>query len=1123
MQKMPSRSIFSWQSPISWVLLLVAALVAAVVAVKLLFVVAPGVDVDIRFSREQAINTAQQFQQQHFPELKTDRSAVVFVSDSGLQNYVELEGGGTKVFQSLIPQIDAVTHYWKVRNFAAGQQEELIMALSPQGDFISYAYLIPEKNPGAALDETAARALAEKGARELMGERFAEYKTLETRQKQQATGRVDFSFTYEHANLKANEARFRLELKVAGDKLVAVDTFKYIPESFGQRFSEMRALNAQISQIAFFVMAGIFGLGGLVGGGIWLFRRNELLWLKAFWPALIVGAGLASATLVNLPMAWMGYQTTSSAENFLFLFLVQVGGLLVAISLGFAIIYSVAEGLTRMAFADHPRLWDVFKPAALSPEILGRVLGAYAWTGFFLFYAMSFIWFSSEFLGWWRPSNIYSDPNILASWRPALGPIFMALQAGTWEECFFRAIPLALAVLIGKRFGIQKGLVIFVLILQAIVFAGAHANYAQMPGYSRLIELFFPAIVFGLVYLRFGLIVCVLTHFEYDLILLSLPIFTADNASLWLDRLLVIFAGSVPLLVLVWARLRRGAWSSLGDEWRNGKPVEKTPFEPAGVELGSKETAGSTNSDSTKAFTVKPWVMVLIALVSIVVMVGNSFKPERLVWPEYTVDRLQAAEKAEQYLLDRGVVLEGEWRRTTTVNNGQYQSRDFVWRHAGVAKTQELIGRYLDTPFWVVTWRKFDGPVEERSEYWQAWIYPDGSLHELIHQIPEGRKGAKLSREQAPAKAMAWIINQGWGDLNSLEQKSVEEFLKPERSDWVITYLDKAAFDQANGKAAVVIKLAGDQVVGYYRTIDIPQEWTRAEGERYSREQPFKIVAQVALLVLVALATLSFLRSAKARKFSFALALPWVLVTVLANTIVSLLWMESALANFQTSMSWMMQLGILLVGLLIGSVVIGLLVFLMAQAIHGQRPRPEARLAQDFLLGLVLAFGLVAYKSIVDFFFPTIWAPTPYSADLASYLPWLTVILNGFKGLLPHLFLIILCIGVMRFLSKKWRWWLVIALLIVWLICSSIASREFVTTLMNQLFILMIGFTVFLLIKRQQMGVALSLLGALTAIQQLGVSRAIYPDAVWHSLLSVVVCLMLAYLLVRHWYRRGFE
>src|SRR6187551_187023 len=232
MMQASSRQFISLQSRGCWAIFLVVALIAAIAAIKLMFSAAPGLNLEISFSREQAVAAAKAFQQQQFPELNTDRSASVFVSDRHLQNYVELEAGGVDTFQALMPQLDAVTHYWKVRSFAAGQEQELITAFSPKGEPISFAYKIPEQEVGVALEESAARALAEQGARRFMGERFAAYKPLETKTTKQTSGRVDYSFTYEHKSLKAGEARFRLAVNVAGDKLIAVDTFKHIPDAF---------------------------------------------------------------------------------------------------------------------------------------------------------------------------------------------------------------------------------------------------------------------------------------------------------------------------------------------------------------------------------------------------------------------------------------------------------------------------------------------------------------------------------------------------------------------------------------------------------------------------------------------------------------------------------------------------------------------------------------------------------------------------------------------------------------------------------------------------------------------------------------------------------------------------
>ncbi len=1110
------RQFIALQSRWFWAIFLTTALIAAIAAIKLMFSAAPGLNLEINFSREQAIAAARAFQQQQFPELNTDRTASVFVSDRHLQNYVELEAGGVKVFQALMLQLDAVTHYWKVRSFAAGQQQELITAFSPRGEPISFAYKIPEQEAGAALDETAARTLAEEGARRFLGERFTAYKPLETKATKQASGRADYSFTYEHKSLKAGEARFRLEVKVAGDKLVAVDTFKHIPDAFNQRFGEMRSLNTQISQIASYLMLVLFGLGGVVGGGIWLFRRHQLQWRPALWPAIVVSSGLAAATLCNLPIAWMDYQTTSSAQTFLFQQLAQAGALLVGGALFFATIYVVAEGLTRMAFAEHPRLFDVFRPsAAASPEVWGRVLGAYAWMGFFLFYAVAFYLFSSKVLGWWQPTDINSDPNILASWRPALAPIFTALQAGTWEECVFRAIPLALAVLIGNHFGIRNKLVIATLVLQALVFAGAHANYPNLPGYSRLVELFIPAMAFGLVYLRFGLVVGMITHFEYDLVLMSMPIFTADDASLWVDRALVILAGAAPLLALLWAHLRKGRLAPLANEWRNGIPVFVAPDVPVAVV--------EENRPASREFVIKPIGLVAIAVVSGIAIGLATIEPPKLDWPEYRIDRDGAQVRAQEELGKRGVILDGEWHRTTTTRGDWLQAREFVWRESGREQVQALTGNYLDAPYWVVTWRKFDGPVENRSEQWQAWLYPDGSLHELVHSLPEGAAGPKLTREQAVRKAMEWITNMGWGDLATLEEKSVEEIQRPARSDWKVTYIDKAAYNHNNGQAVITIKLAGDEVTSYVRSIDVPEAWTRAESEAESRRQPYNIISMVAFLSLLGCAAASFFRKHSGRKFSLKAAMPWVTLAVVTNIVVTLLWIDPGLTSLQTTMGWWMQVGMLLVGLAIGSSVLGVIAFLAAQALHGERPRPDASIKRDFVSGGVLALALMGLHSLQELVLPSTSVPGIYSADFATLFPWLTAILNGFKGVFPALMLLILALGLVRFTSGRRRWAVIILLVLIWWIGSALAVREFAVTLAAQFIVLAQLWLAFELIRRQQMGIAIAMFGVSIALRQLGVMEAIYPLAWLHGLLSAGVCLGLAYGLLRHWYGRGVE
>lgn len=1097
-----------------WTGFLTVSLLATIAAFKLMFLVEPGLNVDISFSRQQALAAAADFHQQQFPQLQTERTAAAFISDRDFQNYVELEAGGLDVYQSLVPDPDVSTHFWRVRTFTPGQKQELITAFSPQGTPIAFSYLIPDDEPGPALDENAARVLAEAGMRNLLGERFASYAPLQEQEVRQSSGRMDYTFTYQHKNILPADARLRLNVRVAGDQVVAIDNTKFIPEAFNQRFGELRALNTQISQIANGLMGALLGLVGLCGGGIWLYRRNQLQWRRALLPAAVVATGMAAAELANISINWLGYNTSTSEQSFIVQQVAQAGLVVVIVSLAFATIYAVAEGLTRHAFPEHPRLWDSFKPgAAASPEIVGRVLGAYAWTGLFLFYAVIFLLFSSKVLGWWQPSSLNVDPNILASARPALAPIFNALQAGTWEECFFRAIPLAFAALLDRHFGSGKKILVVMLFVQALIFAAAHANYPQLPGYSRLVELFIPAMVFGLVYLRFGLLVGILTHFTYDLSLMSLPIFLADDASLWLDRILVLLAGAAPLLTVLWAWKKQGKLLPLPEAFRNGiQPVPQ-------VQEESPATEPEQIDAPVGAFQFNAKALVAVALVSIVLIVVVASKTQTLIWPVFSIDRAAAVTMGEQVLQENGITLSGEWHRTTTIQSGRSTAFDFVWRESDAAQVQSLLGTYLSTPYWISSWRRFDGPVENRSEVWQVLISPEGKLLQLNHQLPEAATGATLDKDRAEAVARNWITELGWSPSAPLELKSVMESTRPARSDWMVTFLDKNTYAHNDANAAIIVRIAGDEVAGYARIIDLPETWLRAENETNSGLQVYQVINSIFMLAIFGCAAATFFRKHSGRKFSFNLALPWLLVAVLPYLLLTWLRIDGRLDVLQTTMDWTTQLSMLLGGLLLGAAAMGVLIFLAAQAIHAQRPRKDTSVKQDFILGSMLAIGLLGYQSLLALLFPSTEANYAVWADYSTSLPGLAVMLNGLQGITSSMVMLLLGLGLSRFTTHTWRFVLISALAIGWWLTGAFGSRELLLGLSRPTSAMLTVALVYMLIRRQQMGLAIVMLGMLVALRQANLLAASYPWAAAHALISVVCCAGVVFILLKHWHQ----
>ena len=170
-------------------------------------------------------------------------------------------------------------------------------------------------------------------------------------------------------------------------------------------------------------------------------------------------------------------------------------------------------------FAHHPQLWRLWSRDGRGIAAgAGRTLGGYLFVPLELALVAAFYYATNRWLGWWQPSEVLTDPNILGSAVPALTPIAVSLQAGFMEECVFRAIPLSLGALIGARYGHRTLGIALAVVLQALVFGGAHANYPGFPAYSRPVELLLPSIVWALIFLRFGLLPTILLHATFDLV-----------------------------------------------------------------------------------------------------------------------------------------------------------------------------------------------------------------------------------------------------------------------------------------------------------------------------------------------------------------------------------------------------------------------------------------------------------------------------------------------------------------------------------------------------------------------------------------------------------------------------
>src|SRR5439155_11784097 len=125
---------------------------------------------------------------------------------------------------------------------------------------------LPQDPARAALSADEARAIAEREARASAGLDFSRLRRLDETQVRRPNGRVDHDFVYERTDVTAGEARFRVRLGVAGDRLREVTHFAFVPESFERRFTELRAANNTIASAAVPAAGVLYGLCGCRAG-----------------------------------------------------------------------------------------------------------------------------------------------------------------------------------------------------------------------------------------------------------------------------------------------------------------------------------------------------------------------------------------------------------------------------------------------------------------------------------------------------------------------------------------------------------------------------------------------------------------------------------------------------------------------------------------------------------------------------------------------------------------------------------------------------------------------------------------------------------------------------------------
>lgn len=1100
-----------------WVGLVVLSVVALIFTFHYFPRAFPIVSIDLRMDRRVAMEKAAEIA--HRDNLGPSRfsQAASFGVDSPVQTYVELEAGGVDAFRKLMASGLYSPYTWQVRNFQQGVTKEVSFWFTPSGAPYGFRETLPEEEPGTNVSRDEALQIAERAAPD-WNIRLADFKLIESPSETKSGGRVDHTFVYERPSEKIGEALFRLRMRVSGNRVSEVFNFVKIPEAFSRHYQEMRAANNTIAFGSLVAIGVLYFLGGCVVGLFFLLRQRWVLWRSAVIWGAVIGFLLFLSQINELPLLWMDYDTALPAGGFLLNQVLQALGSAMAMGALLAVTFMAAEGLTRRAFPHKIQFWQLWSPGvANSKAVLGRTVGGYLCVAIFFAYEVGLYIFSTRYLGWWTPSDALIQPDALATYFPWLNAIATSLQAGFWEECLFRAIPLAGAVLLGRRFGGNlKYWIGSALILEAVIFGAGHANYPAQPAYARLVELIIPALAFGVLYLLFGLLPGIILHFTFDVCWFALPIFVSSSPGVWVDEVLIVGLTLIPLWVVLLAWLRRKRWANVDPAMTNGAWTPPPEIPETAPQVVVPQTPSRLAMQTT-------WILLILAGLGIVLWfwqanLGNDAPP-------LDTSRTQAVEKAQQELSTRSIQLGSGWTEMAAVREPLDDEDRFVWQEGGRKAYEELLGTYLTPPYWEVRYARFSGDVAERAEEYRIQIDGQGKVFRFQHELPEARPGASLSEDEARTLADSAIRSRYGLDPATLRQVGSAPSQLPNRKDWVFTYADDQHYPLSSGEAWIKVQVSGDQVTDAVRLVHVSEEWQR---QQRGRRNILRILAGVCgaflgLIVFVGaiVAIVNWTRRRfSVRSFILCLAVLFALYVILiANR-----W-GSIEAGFSTAQPFSTQLFVTLIALVLGSFVsaaaLGLLYGI--SSFWNREAPSDASTSYLGILGGLFAAGLIVLAEAAGPSLSPNWADYQ---PAGTAFPFLGVCLQAVSALVSQsVFLLFAVLVISRVSACGSRRRPLTALLIA-LLGFGLAGSSGIPSLPSWL-ILGLGFTlalgiVYWLLFRISPTAAIAAVAALAVLRE--IRQAIqdaYPAAIPAAVISIGLILILAFLWQRSWRTKG--
>jgi membrane protease YdiL (CAAX protease family) len=597
--------------------------------------------------------------------------------------------------------------------------------------------------------------------------------------------------------------------------------------------------------------------------------------------------------------------------------------------------------------------------------------------------------------GAWAPQEVNYENSVNTAF-PWIAGVTIGMAAATSEEFLFRLFAIPFVKRLTRSW-------IPAIILPAFAWGFLHSNYPQEPGYIRGIEVGLIGILAGVVMLRWGILATLIWHYTVDATLVGLLLLRSDNLYFKLSGAIVGAAALVPLGVSGVSYLIRGRFEADESILNRAAPVVEdheaaTTRAPISVRIYEALTPGNIG------------ILIGAGLLGIILMIAvKPFEIGRDI--KYKINSRQAQNLANEAMAKKKIDVSNYHRAAMLEGQSDATTNEYLRRKLGVEETDRIYHEKAPLALWRVRYFR-----DQQVERYAVHLQPDGVVESVHHALNENTPGAALSKEEAQARAEEYLRKEKQIDLNQWKLVEAKSEKRPKRVDHTFTWEERISLEPSarNSPDAAHVRMQmevqGDEVSGYHRYIQIPDEWRRKQDEQTLASTLYAIGRGMVIAGLGIAAVVIFLKNLRTRE---AATIPWrrlatwsawggagsVIAFLAGNAIPKLLCMYDTATPLKHVLS---ILGVSLV--VIGGLCFGGLMLLFGIAwFFGMRAFGEERLPawsgmrakyyRDALLIALAGAGALVGASRLQYLLGRVWAtvhrsfPAHVPANLDAYVP----------------------------------------------------------------------------------------------------------------------------------------